>query len=125
MNRHRLEEDHFYQNEHNLYNKHYQPPLLTDEENVTPSSSDEHNIRFPNSNQIHDNYGQMKESVFDRPEFEAPYSGKNYYHNNNHEEYELPPNQELLTITVEIGNGEKENIVIMENDTPEAVAERF
>lgn len=32
---------------------------------------------------------------------------------------------ELLTITVEIGNGQKENIQIFENDTAELVAEEF
>jgi len=32
---------------------------------------------------------------------------------------------ELLTITVEIGNGQRENIVIFENDTANDVAEEF
>lgn len=40
---------------------------------------------------------------------------------NNHE----VPQEELLTITVEIGNGEKENIVVLTTDTPEDVADRF
>lgn len=34
-------------------------------------------------------------------------------------------NKELLTITVEIGNGEQENIVIMEGETAETVAGKF
>ena len=33
--------------------------------------------------------------------------------------------KELLTITVEIGNGQRENILIYENDTAESVAEDF
>lgn len=33
--------------------------------------------------------------------------------------------KELLTITVEIGNGQKENLVIFENDSAEKVAEEF
>lgn len=48
----------------------------------------------------------------------------------NDEEYwnnysEQDRGKELLTITVEIGNGEWENIVIFEKDTAHAVAEEF
>lgn len=33
--------------------------------------------------------------------------------------------KELLTITVEIGNGQKENIVIFENDDAESISNAF
>ena len=37
----------------------------------------------------------------------------------------LDRGKEMLTITVEIGNGQRENIIIFENDTAERVAEDF
>ena len=40
-------------------------------------------------------------------------------------ESEFDRGNEMLTITVEIGNGQQENIIIYENDTAERVAEEF
>jgi hypothetical protein len=51
-----------------------------------------------------------------------------YNRQNSRERYfneDLAQDQELLTITVDIGNGETENIVIMRDETAEDVAERF
>ena len=92
--------------------------LSSDEENICISSHDEiqgkvHKaIRYSNGLQeINKKYDNMS----------------NCYHNisNNLLENNKLENKELLTITIEIGNGENENIVVLNTDTPEDVANRF
>jgi hypothetical protein len=53
---------------------------------------------------------------------------RDVYMNESQDDYKkslLNRGRELLTITVEIGNGESENIVIYEFDSAEEVAEKF
>jgi hypothetical protein len=122
MDRHQMNEQIMYQNDNQMYSKPYhpnQPNLVTDEENIMSSCSDDQILRVPLSNKVNDNYRHLQEGYFEKPDI--------MYSNTNREQ--VPVNNfeqnELLTITVEVGNGEKENIVIMENDTPELVADRF
>ena len=105
-----------------MYNKEYQPRLSTDEENLSPSSSDDQMQRVPNTNKMYENQKQPRNSYFEQPELNYSHSNTDRYTVNNVTDSQQ---NELLTITVEIGDGQKENIIIMENDKPEEVAQRF
>lgn len=121
-NRHQINERHLYGNNDQMYNKEYQPRLSTDEENLSPSSSDDQMQRVPNTNKMYENQKQPRNSYFEQPELNYSHSNTDRYTVNNVTDSQQ---NELLTITVEIGDGQKENIIIMENDKPEEVAQRF
>lgn len=96
--------------------------LISEAENIS-GSSDEKNIRVAHSNKNNHHIKNSEERKLQQR--------KQYYPSNNRERYftnqdlKVHEDRELLTITVEIGNGEHEDIVIMNNDTAEDVADRF
>lgn len=92
------------------YNQCFNPPLSSEDGNVSASSMEDHLGRVPLSNKFNNG---------------LPYHPPKARNNFANPDLDVPEEEELLTITVEIGNGEKENIVIMNNDTPEEVASRF
>jgi hypothetical protein len=100
--------------EHHLYHNDYHPE--SDNENVSVSWSERYAAQNPNpsfNNMNNSNSQNLQKN-------ESQYS--NSLINQRLPEAE---DKELMTITVEIGNGENENIVIMHDDTPDAVAARF
>lgn len=104
------------------YNNQYQQRWPNDAENVSSSSIEDPYGRMPLSNK-HETYETFEERKLDQVTRNYPQSNRERYFTNQ----DLPTQEdrELLTITVEIGNGEQENIVILNNDTAEDVAERF
>ena len=106
-------------------NKNFKPPLdpkwlSSDAENISGSSEDRGGV-------IPQGYNENMDS--NREDFEGD-QNMNYQQINrekyfSNEDLNIREDKELLTITVEIGNGEHENIVIMDDDTAEGVAERF
>lgn len=123
LNRHQIQEQHLYQNDDQMYANSYQPRLSSDDENISPSSNEDRMVRLPQNNGYNESYQQLNNKKVNKQSNYVPNSNRNQYYTDQN--LEVNDDNELLTITVEIGNGEKENIVIRDNDTPEEVAHRF
>jgi len=65
---------------------------------------------------------EIEENNYENPMDYQQINREKYFSN---QDLNPPEKQELLTITVEIGNGEQENIIILNDDTAQKVAERF
>lgn len=107
----------FYQNSRTNYNNYHK--FAADSEHISQSSHAESHARPQHRNRL-DSGLQEVDSRFDSVQNCYPHSSRQYLANDFGAQQ-----QELLTITVEIGNGEKENIVVLTTDTPEDVADRF
>lgn len=105
------------------YYEYHNPSAYNNAENISSSSAEEHFVKVPQSNKNYGKYGQYEDTKLEPKPINYPYSNREKYFTNH--ELEMQDSNELLTITVEIGNGEQENIVIMNNDTAEEVVERF
>ncbi|CAI2384299.1 unnamed protein product [Moneuplotes crassus] len=93
--------------------------IHSETENIS-GESDEASSKFDQRNYVEN---EVRADHFDN---DIP----NYPHGNREgyfaaQDFNEPEEKELLTITVEIGNDQQENIVIMEGETANEVAERF
>lgn len=116
-------EQHVYRNTHVQHSQHYNPRFSSDGENISGSSADERFHKVPQSNKYQGKTGGYEENKLEQNHRNYAQSNRERYFTNQ----EIPTSEtkELLTITVEIGNGEQENIVILQDDTAEEVADRF
>lgn len=116
-------EQHVYRNTHTQHNQNHNNRFSSDGENISGSSADERFYKVPQSNKYQGKTGGYEESKLEQNYRNYPQSNRERYFTNK--EPPASESKELLTITVEIGNGEQENIVILEDDTAEVVADRF
>jgi hypothetical protein len=96
--------------------------LTSDAENIS-GSSEERAVRVQYSNKNNEHIKHTEERKLQQKKPYVPKSTRDRYFAN--QDLNLQEDRELLTITVEIGNGEHEDIVIMKEDTAEDVADRF
>ena len=104
----------------------YKKKSKTNSELITENSHSKPHSRIENNN------GNKENQAFS---YVSHSSSRQSTQNNDYEESYLSPyekhnnfmerGKELLTITVEIGNGQKENIIIYENDDAQYISDSF
>lgn len=106
-----------------MQKNNYTHKISSDGENISISSGEGKPEKALHSNVFNRNIAKGEHDYFNNnPEKFAQPSRNKYFAN---KDLRTQEDRELFTITVEIGDGENENIIIMANDTPERVAERF
>jgi hypothetical protein len=78
---------------------------------------------MPHSNKNSNKPTLYEDSRLETNTLDYPHSNRERYFTN--QDLETAEDKELLTITVEIGDGQHENIVILNDESAEEVAERF
>ena len=112
--------DHYAPNQPSAFHPQNDPRWLTSEAENISGSSENRNQKI-----LHPNYAEneIRTGNFDNEILNYPNADRDKYFSN--QDLNIPQNKELLTITVEIGNGQQENIVIMEGEAADEVAGRF